>query len=754
MKIYQINILLLLTALLASCSLTKKVPEGKYLLDKVIVKHDAKAISASKVKNYLRQEPNARVFGIFPMQLGLYNLAGKDSLGRINRALMRMGDAPVIYNENLTQISAQQVKFYFQNKGYINAEVTTDVKLDKKKATVTYNIVANQPYSLNEYVIDIDNEKLKSVAADTSRSLIRKNMHFDVDVMNDERERITRQLRLEGFYLFNRDVLIYKADSTVGNNKIDAELSLREIPNISKDSLESILLKQYNIRNITYIASTEGFMASSTDFSTARDTTVFRNYKLIGPKEAYITLDALIHNTFIESGARFSDIAVQRSYSALNGLGPIKYVDISFIPVENDQLDCNITIVPAKTVNITGEVEGTYTGGYWGWGVNAGVVNRNLFNGAEELSTQVKIASEWQMGNWAQERTAQVGLKFPKFIFPFGSYDFKRNIHAKTDFQSNFSYQYRPQEFTVFNSGGLLRYSWENEKRTHALDFFNLSYVYFSHLDQTFIEKYLSTGLYNLYNYQSHFILRAAYSGTHSTFNPNRPLRNFSTYRYGIETAGNLMYGINQLLGSEKAADGTYRIFNNRYAQYFRTEFNTTHHQIIDKNNRIVFHAGLGVGVPFGNSDQIPFERRFYSGGASSVRGWRESFLGPGTYKRNEAVVSRDYNQVGDIKIDLNMEYRAKLFWVIEGGFFLDAGNVWTIRDYETQQGGAFKLDSFMKEFAIAYGMGLRFDFSFFIFRFDAGFRLFDPVRSRQEQWRIKPNWDDTAFHIAIGYPF
>lgn len=754
MKTFQFYIQILLIALLTSCSLTKKVPEGEYLLHKVRIKNDTKSISDGDIRDYLRQEPNALVFSVFPIQLGLYNLSGTDSTNRINRALMRMGAAPVIYNENLTRMSAQQIKFLFQNRGYINAEVTTDVQLSKKKAELTFSIVGNQPYVLNDYSVDIKQEKIRKIAADTSRSLINKNMLFDVDMMDSERERITTQLRRDGYYMMQRDVLVYKADSAVGNRKIDATLTMREIPNMSQDSLERIVFAQYKIRNITYIASTEGFMAASAMANEQKDTTTFRNYTLIGPVENYITLDALVHNTFVESGEKFSDLAVQRTYSSLNALGPVKYVDISFVPAENNQLDCIITIVPAKTVNITGEVEGTYTGGYWGWGVSAGVVNRNLFNGAEELSTQVKIASEWQQGIWAQEWTAQVGLKFPKFIFPIGSYDFKRNIRANTDFQSNFSYQYRPQEFTVYNSGGLLRYSWENLRRTHAFDLFNLSYVYFSHLDPSFIEKYLSTGLYNRYNYQSHFILRAAYNGNFSTFNPNRPLRNFSTYSYGVETAGNLMYGINRLLGSKRDVDGTYRIFNNRYAQYFRTEFNTSNHQIIDKNNRVVFHAGFGLGVPFGNSDQIPFERRFYSGGANSVRGWRESFLGPGTYKRNNAVLSRDYNQVGDIKIDLNMEYRTKMFWVVEGGFFLDAGNVWTIHSYDTQPGGAFKLNSFMKEFAIAYGMGLRFDFSFFIFRFDAGMRLFDPVKTRQEQWRVKPTWDDAAFHIAIGYPF
>jgi outer membrane protein assembly factor BamA len=747
-------ILLSCVVLLAGCSLTKKVPEGEYLLKKVVVNHDAKGISNAIVKNYLRQEPNARILGTMPM-LALYNLAGADSSKWINRALMRMGDAPVVYSENLTRSSEQQIKFFFQNKGYINAEVTTNVKFNKRNAVVSYSIVANKPLKLNNYSIAIPNERLIAIGSDSTRSLVRRNMLFDADVMNDERERITRQMRQEGFYFMNRDVLVYKADSTLGNNKIDAELHLREIANIGTDSLTSILFVKYDIRNITYIASTEGFLGSNTDITTERDTTVFRNYKLIGPKDAYITLDALIQNTFIESGTRYTDRALERTYAALNSLGPIKYVDISFMPVINNQLDCIITIVPAKTVNISGELEGTYTGGFWGWGVSAGIVNRNLFNGAEELSTKVKLASEWQLGNWAQERTAQVGLQFPKFIFPFGSYDFKRNIHAKTDFQSNIAYQYRPQEFTVFNTGGLLRYSWEKQRITHALDFFNLSYVYFSNLDQSFINKYLSTGLYNSYNYQNHLILRAAYNGTFTTFNPNRPLRNFSTFSYGIETAGNMMYGINRLLKSEKGTDDTYRIFNNRYAQYVRSELNSTFHQIFDKNNRLVFHAGIGLGLPYANSDQMPFERRFYSGGASSVRGWRESFLGPGTYKRNSTVVSRDYNQVGDVKIDLNLEFRSKLFWVVEGGFFLDAGNVWTISDYETQPGGAFKWNSFINEFALSYGAGLRLDFSFFILRIDAGLKLRDPALAPNEQWRMKPNWnDDTAFHIAIGYPF
>jgi hypothetical protein len=289
----------------------------------------------------------------------------------------------------------------------------------------------------------------------------------------------------------------------------------------------------------------------------------------------------------------------------------------------------------------------------------------------------------------------------------------------------------------------------------HSLELFNLNYMQFK-LEKEFIDKYLSTGEYNRYNYDNRFIMRLGYSGSFSTYNANRRLHNFSTYRYSFESAGNLLYGINKLFDAHTDADGNYNLFKVRYSQYLRGEFNTTYNQIFDKNNRFVYHLGFGLGVPYGNADIIPYERRFYSGGASSVRGWSESTLGPGVYKRMPNVRSRDYNQVGDLKLDMSMEYRAKMFWVVESAFFLDAGNIWTVRNYDEQKGGVFAFDSFLEQIAVAYGAGLRLDFSMFIIRLDVGIRLFDPVFSRKtEQWRMKPDINrDVALHIAIGYPF
>ena len=169
---------------------------------------------------------------------------------------------------------------------------------------------------------------------------------------------------------------------------------------------------------------------------------------------------------------------------------------------------------------------------------------------------------------------------------------------------------------------------------------------------------------------------------------------------------------MNNLFQVKKDSEGAYKIFGIRYAQYVKTDFSVSHHQIFDHNNRIVYHAGIGVAVPYGNSNLIPFEKRYFSGGANSVRGWTAYQLGPGTYKSDRAFI--DYNtQMGDIKIDLNMEYRSKLFWKLDGALFLDAGNVWTIRNYETQPGGVFRFADFVGQMGVAYGAGIRADLSF-----------------------------------------
>ncbi|MDO9152595.1 MAG: BamA/TamA family outer membrane protein [Paludibacter sp.] len=738
---------------LLSCSVTKHVPDGEYLLEKVKIQTDVNDITRDELFEYMRQTPNSKVFGLFRMQLGIYNLSGKDSTKWINRTLKKIGDEPVIYNPILTKLSIQQLLLLYQNKGYMHVRVDTNVVFKGKKAAIDYVVKSNKPYILRNYKVNLTNDVLYQIAADTSRTLIRPDMLFDTDVLNAERERVTSRFRQQGYYNFNKDFLIFNADSSLRQHKVDLTLDLRETLKQSDNPANKKIYKKYTIRKVIFYNKSDIGIPSDLQGASELDTVNFKDFILIEQKNQSISINAFIQNTFISPNTLYSDAAVERTYSALNSLGPVKYVNITFAEIDDNYLDCIIVVVPSKSVSMSTDLEATFTDGFWGGAFILGIIDRNVFGGAETLSLQGRGALEWQSNVLAQEWGVQMGLKFPSFLMPFLNYETRRNLHVNTAFNTSYIYQFRPGEFTTINLGGAIKYQWTGVRFRHNFDMVDLSYVYFPTFSEQFRINYLNTGLYNKYNYEDHFILRMGYSGSFSNFNANRPMHNYSTSRYSFESAGNLLYGINNLLGSKAGDDGAYRLFNIRYAQYLRAEYNTTYQQIIDKNNRFVYHLGAGFGVPFGNADVIPYERRFYSGGANSVRGWSESTLGPGIYNRINAK-RRDYNQVGDIKLDLNMEYRAKMFWVLEGALFLDAGNIWTIRDYPEQSGGAFKLDSFMNQIAIAYGAGLRMDFSFFIFRLDMGARLFDPMRTRREQWRVKPQWSDMAFHLAIGYPF
>lgn len=746
--------------LLSACNTTKFVPDGEYLLDKVSIKTDNKDFKSIDLKEYLRQTPNAAVFGTFRMQLGLYNWAPKDTTKKLNKffnkTLKKIGDPPVIYNSSLTSLSVQQIQLMLENKGYIHAKVESNVTAKNKKAFVEYIVKANIPYKLRDYKIDLKNDILHEIASDTSKSLIHPNMLFDTDIFNAERDRISSRFRQLGYYNFNKEFLTYSADSTLNSHQVNVTLELRENLKRSYDSISKIIFRKFTIRKVIFYTNTTVNVTAGQANNTGSDTIQFHDFVLITPKKQILKLDALIQNTFINPKSFYSDNALEKTYSALNSLGPIKYVNISFKEIENNLLDCYIVINFSKTVSLSTELEGTYTAGYWGVAGNINYFNRNSFKGAETLSLLTRGAFEWQDGIWAQEYSGQIGLKLPRFMMPFVSYDFKRNIHANTEFTGAFSYQYRPGEFTTNNVGAGINYSWSRKQYQHNFQLFNLSYVRFPNIEKAFSDSFLNPlkPIFNPYNYQNHFIMSMGYAGSYTTFNSNRPLQNYSIARYSIETSGNFLNLLSHVTGSIPDSTGAYQLFNIRYSQYVKGEFIITHHQIYDQNNRFVYHLDVGVAVPYGNGDVIPFEKRFYSGGANSVRGWSESTLGPGVYNRIKGL-PRDFNQVGDIKLDMNMEYRTKLFWLMEGALFLDGGNIWTIKNYDTQQGGTFKFETFINQIAIAYGLGIRFDFSFFIARVDLGIKLFNPMLSRREQWRVNPTLnDDFALHFAIGYPF
>ncbi len=733
---------LLLLFGLYSCQTTKFVPADKYLLNKTKLHiTDTKEVTGDEMKAYLRQTPNSEVFGFWKLQLDVYNLAGRDTTKWINRQLLKIGEAPEIYDESLTQSSMQQLQRAMENKGYFNAQVDTTIRIEKRKLDLTYTITAGTPYTVRDYRVRVSQPTLKQIATNR-HSVITKGMLLDADKLDEERQRITRRMRIEGYYLFDKDYLQYTADSAFRSNEADLELSLQDYIQEAPDSVQAQLFTRFKIVSVNFVTEYDREQYTKTEEIREQK----GGYTFTYAGRPMLRQRTLIRECAIVPGKIYDERDVEKTYTALNALGPVKYVSIQFEQTGCDELCCYIVLSRGKTHTVSAEVEGTYSAGDWGIAAGAGYTNRNIFRGGEEFSLNGRGSYEWrQTGGRAIEGKAEASLRFP----------------SSTKLSVSYHYQNRPEEYTRTIANANIQYTLtgKNKRLKHYFNIVDISYVYLPWISEEFRSYFLQSSNLLRYSYEDHFITSWAYAGSYTSQRTQQPLRNYTTIHYSIETAGNLLYGISAACHLPKGDDGIYKIFNIRYAQYAKADADFTYYQIFNKSHRLVYHAALGVAVPYGNASSIPFEKRYFSGGANSVRGWSVRTLGPGGYSGTGSRI--DYNnQTGDIKLDLNLEYRFKFFKFLELALFTDAGNIWTIRDYESQPHGQFKTDEFYKQIAWSYGIGLRLDFSFFVFRVDFGVKLYDPSRlyTDQTQWRTVRNglgWkDDMTFHFAIGYPF
>jgi outer membrane protein assembly factor BamA len=498
--------------------------------------------------------------------------------------------------------------------------------------------------------------------------------------------------------------------------------------------------------------------------------TLHSGIKIIEGPDRYLRHDVLDECNHIEPGQLYNAEAITRTYRALGRLNILKQINIDVRPLgEVDgvlMVDAYVLLSPDKSQTVSVSLEGTNSEGDLGFGVGLDYEHRNIFKGAEVLSAKAKVSYESISGNLSglinnnySEYSTELGLTFPKFMFPFLKRSFKRKIQASTAFTVNFDYQARP-EYTRIIAGGSWRYQWTERSRrmAHTLTLVDVSVISVPKYNEEFFKRITNPLLF--YSYQDHLIMRMGYNfyrtnkAEMNVLQMGRFQRNVFTIRANAETAGNLLYGLSHLTGQKADADGSYKAMGIRYSQYFKADADYSFTHYFDHRQSVAFHVGAGVAVPYGNSDVLPFEKRFYSGGANSVRGWGVRTLGPGSYDSNNNL-SKFIYQCGDIRFDVNLEYRAKLFWVVELGLFMDAGNIWTIKNYEDQPGGVFKFNKFYEQIAVAYGAGIRLDFKYFLVRVDMGMKAHNPA-SGQEHWPLlHPNFKrDSEFHFSVGYPF
>ena len=631
---YFITILLAVS----SCSSVKYVDDGSLLLNKVEVKvvGNYDDINVGQLKSYVRQKGNSRWFSSVKIPLATYSLSGRDTSRWVNKMLRSIGEAPVLFDSIGAQRSCEDLRLALRNMGYMDAKVEMTPRMrGPKKMDAVYLLYPGEPYYVRHFNYDIRDSIVAQIISDNTKgkTFIQDGMRSNANSLNDERKRITDLLTDRGYHKFHKDYITFKADSSIGNKTFDLSLILHQYV-AGRDSLS--LHPRYIVNSISYSSG--------------------------NPSDSLIHLrrSVLAANTAIKDGDYFSSSALRKTYNQFGRLQAVKYTNISFAENENSRLlDCNIQLITNKPHSISFEPEGTNTAGDLGAAFAITYQNRNLFKGSEVFNLQLRGAYEAIRGLEGYknqdfiEYSVESSLSFPRIIAPkfltniIGNrYDARSEVSVMYDLQNRPEYHRRVLSMAW-------KYKWSNEGHhdRYQIDLLDINYLFMPWISDTFRKDYLEDDTNRnailRYNYENLLIMKW---GVGYNYNNGR-----YAIKANVETSGNLLNLCSGLLNFEKNEQGQYQVFGIAYAQYAKADFDFTNNISFDYNNQLIFHVGFGIAYPYGNSTILPFEKRYFSGGANSVRGWSVRELGPGKFKGTDGNI--DFiNQTGDMKLDLNVE--------------------------------------------------------------------------------------------------
>jgi outer membrane protein assembly factor BamA len=757
-------------AFLFSCSPAKFVPENQYLLNKVEVEVENSEINKEEAKMQIRQKENYKILGFVKFHLWLYNLSSKN---KPNSWLKKIGEPPEIYDEALVDASLSRLKQYLGNKGFFRANVDSEIDLNEKKqkANVKYKIETGEQYKIREINYHISDSALRSIFfRDSTLAFIAEGTPFDFNLLEEQRMKIVNLFKNEGYYYFSKDEVSYLADSSLFEKEIVLDMYIGSSP----DQEQTRKFKPYYLNHF-YISVLPGSIpvsSAQTSLGQFSDTAHWENHTLFSTPEFKYRSGLFRSLLRMESGSLYRIDDARHTFDAFNRLRQFRFIDIQFnepdLPADTNLLDCHIRLAPLSKQAISFDIEGTNTSGNLGIAGNVNYQHRNMFQGAEVFQLNVKGAMERQQrmnGNVLEYfNTREIGpeasLTFPKILGPKQLVNAFGNLLPKTVFTLGYNYQRRP-EYTRTISSLRFGYDWmTSEYRKYTWNLLDFNRVNLYQFDAGFIDRIKD--LYIKSSFTDHLILASNYSFVYNTQRLGTT-NNYTYLRFNVESAGNLLYLLSETLDRpysqvvDSIGPGSaefYTLFNTRFAQYVKSDVEFRYGHIFDKYNSVVGRLFIGAGLPYGNFDVLPFEKKYFTGGANGIRAWQVRSLGPGTYRAPET----DYpNQSSDIKLEANVEYRFKLIGFLDGALFFDAGNIWAINAKDNRPGAQFKLNEFYKQLALGTGTGFRFDFNYFIFRLDLGIKLRDPSQTSGNGWIVghrKFTGDDFNISFAIGYPF
>lgn len=773
-----------------ACSVTRKLPEGTYLVRKVTVETDESVprkerITASELEKYIRQTPNKRLLGT-NVYVWLYQQANPDKQNGWNNWKRRLGQAPVLLDMNLTQRSCQNLKVYMDSKGYFASSATFEVDTVSKprKATIVYRTRQREPYRIDSISYEFRDSFLGPlILADTAATLLRRGDNYDVTVLEAESKRIAANLKGQGYYDFSTNNIQYSVDTLAGDRTAKLKVIVKQ--NLKGyDTHGNPILADNKLYRISRVNILPGYdpLAQRRD-STAQlllDTLPYHGLNVIYEGKPNIRPSILRQAVPLYPNYIYDLAQINRTYTDLMSMGYFKSARIVFTEEPQDPaiptavtyvgdatdstelrstdeayLACNILCTPTLRQGVRLDLEGSTTSSFYGLKATVGYQNRNIFRGAEALDISFTAGYEFMKAPDARKKRAteiggSIGLTLPRFLLPWRTRRFRSVNQPRTKLEFSLNMQDRTYYRRTLSSASLT-YMWTNSRySSFSLRPIDINIVDVGYLDPTFLEDTQNQYLINSYKTQLIAGLGFTYTYNNQLRNPGG---NATGIRFSIETSGNLIDGLAHLFSHPSREGDFYTVFAIRYSQYFRTDLSLSRKITLGEKTAIAGRLYGGVAMAYGNSESIPFDRLFYAGGSNSMRGWAPRTLGPGSVPRPDLEFP---TQLGDMKIEANLELRFPIWGIVHGATFFDAGNIFFLKSNPSEYDDAavFRFRDFYRKIGFNTGLGLRFDIKFAVLRLDWGIPLHDPNRPAGERWIHGLKWKDTALNFGVGYPF
>jgi len=776
-KVFKIGVLIFsLLGILSSCSVKKYVPENEYLVNKYHLEIEKKyaQIEPSELKTFLKPKPNKKFLGWRAKLYFYYRNQHKPT--KFNTWLSKnFSEPPALYSDEDARRSALRMEQHLDNIGFFNSTVTYNIEKDKKTADLTYDVFPAPPYYMTEIVYDIADTTLQRFFYESlNKSIIDEGDIYNAFRLDDERDRITKHLRNNGYYYFNRNYIQYQIDSNYQNRTMKVTLRINNVKIPGKKPSDNLSKPhdRYFLKNVTVIPEFNPLKTQPFDTvyhavkflsdDSARTYLYMMNSK---PRLKPAAFDAAIK---VQPNTPFSAADVQNTYSKLFNYSIIRTAKINFdttsINHSKDDtvkyMNASIVMQNAKRNSISIEGFGTNSSGDLGVRGKLTYLNKNIFKRADILRIQVIGGFEAQSVGGQEGTTAGVfntfeagvdgTLFFPRFLFPLKLRGFSEKHSTITNLTFGFNYQVR-QNYTRNITNLEFGYSWnQTQLMKHIVTPINtnLIKVFPTPEFQEILDQEENKALKEQYSDQIVFGLSYSFIFNNQNL---ATLEQHQFFRINLESSGNLLYSINTLANSNKTEEGYYQIFGIRYSQYLRGSVDYRRYFYFNnKRNSLATRLFIGSVIPYLNSEEVPYTKGFYGGGANGMRGWHFKELGPGSYSGTDI-----YERIGEIQIEANAELRFPIYRFFKLGLFLDIGNIWTYNESTAYPGGEFKFDTFYQQLAVDGGIGARFDFNFFLIRVDFAAPFRDPAYPQNERWRIQYlKFSDFIANFGIGYPF